>query len=49
MVESLNVSTIHPGLQGSGVLTIEGQKMSKSKGNFLTLRDAINRFSADVV
>jgi leucyl-tRNA synthetase len=33
----------------NGVLTIEGQKMSKSKGNFLTLRDAINRFSADVV
>lgn len=33
----------------NGVLTIEGQKMSKSKGNFLTLKDAINRFGADVV
>ncbi|MEM2152956.1 MAG: leucine--tRNA ligase [Candidatus Bathyarchaeia archaeon] len=33
----------------NGVLTIEGQKMSKSKGNFLTLRDVVDRFSADVV
>lgn len=33
----------------NGVLTIEGQKMSKSKGNFLTLRDVIERFGADVV
>ncbi|MEM2151094.1 MAG: leucine--tRNA ligase [Candidatus Bathyarchaeia archaeon] len=33
----------------NGVLTIEGQKMSKSKGNFLTLRDAVDRFGADVV
>ncbi|MEM2820261.1 MAG: leucine--tRNA ligase [Candidatus Bathyarchaeia archaeon] len=33
----------------NGVLTIEGQKMSKSKGNFLTLRDAVNKFGADVV
>lgn len=33
----------------NGVLTIEGKKMSKSKGNFLTLRDAVNRFGADVV
>ncbi|MCX8171225.1 MAG: leucine--tRNA ligase, partial [Candidatus Bathyarchaeota archaeon] len=32
----------------NGVLTIEGQKMSKSKGNFLTLRDAVDRFGADV-
>ncbi|MEM3194101.1 MAG: leucine--tRNA ligase, partial [Candidatus Bathyarchaeia archaeon] len=33
----------------NGVLTIEGQKMSKSKGNFLTLRDVVDRFGADVV
>ncbi len=37
------------GIGVNGVLTIEGQKMSKSKGNFLTLKDAVNRFGADVV
>ncbi|MBS7649000.1 leucine--tRNA ligase [Candidatus Bathyarchaeota archaeon] len=37
------------GIGVNGVLTIEGQKMSKSKGNFLTLRDVVDRFSADVV
>ncbi|MEM2110878.1 MAG: leucine--tRNA ligase, partial [Candidatus Bathyarchaeia archaeon] len=36
------------GISVNGMLTIEGQKMSKSKGNFLTLRDAVNRFGADV-
>jgi len=33
----------------NGMLTIEGQKMSKSKGNFLTLKDVVDRFGADVV
>ncbi|MEM2342194.1 MAG: leucine--tRNA ligase [Candidatus Bathyarchaeia archaeon] len=33
----------------NGVLTIEGQKMSKSKGNFLTLRSVVDKFGADVV
>jgi len=32
----------------NGMLMIEGQKMSKSKGNFLTLKEAINRYGADV-
>jgi len=32
----------------NGMLTIEGQKMSKSKGNFVTLRTAVSRFGADV-
>ena len=30
------------------MLAIEGKKMSKSRGHFLTLRDAIDRFGADV-
>jgi leucyl-tRNA synthetase len=29
------------------MLSIEGKKMSKSKGNFITLKDALNRFGAD--
>jgi leucyl-tRNA synthetase len=36
------------GVGVNGMLTIEGQKMSKSRGNFLTLRNAVNRFGADV-
>jgi len=32
----------------NGMLRIEGEKMSKSRGNFLTLRDAVDRFGADV-
>ena len=32
----------------NGMLSIEGKKMSKSKGNFLTLSNAVNRFGADV-
>lgn len=36
------------GVGVNGMLAIEGQKMSKSKGNFLTLRNAVERFGADV-
>ncbi len=36
------------GIGVNGVLTIEGDKMSKSKGNFITLKNAIDRFGADV-
>ncbi|MEM1550307.1 MAG: leucine--tRNA ligase [Candidatus Bathyarchaeia archaeon] len=32
----------------NGMLMIEGQKMSKSRGNFLALKEAINRYGADV-
>jgi leucyl-tRNA synthetase len=31
----------------NGMLSIEGKKMSKSKGNFVTLKDALNQFGAD--
>jgi leucyl-tRNA synthetase len=31
----------------NGMLSIEGKKMSKSKGNFITLKDALNEFGAD--
>ncbi len=36
------------GVGVNGMLSIEGQKMSKSKGNFLTLRNSLDRFGADV-
>ncbi|MEM2888592.1 MAG: leucine--tRNA ligase [Candidatus Bathyarchaeia archaeon] len=36
------------GIGVNGMLSIEGQKMSKSKGNFLTLRNSLDRFGADV-
>ncbi|MFQ6094875.1 MAG: leucine--tRNA ligase [Candidatus Bathyarchaeia archaeon] len=32
----------------NGILTIEGNKMSKSRGNFVTLKTAVNRHGADV-
>ncbi|MCJ7614430.1 leucine--tRNA ligase, partial [Candidatus Bathyarchaeota archaeon] len=35
------------GIGVNGMLSIEGMKMSKSKGNFVTLRDALNEFGAD--
>ncbi len=35
------------GIGVNGVLSIEGNKMSKSKGNFVTLRNAINQYGAD--
>ncbi|UCE15613.1 MAG: leucine--tRNA ligase [Candidatus Bathyarchaeota archaeon] len=31
----------------NGVLSIEGKKMSKSKGNFVTLRSALDQYGAD--
>ncbi len=36
------------GIGVNGMLSIEGQKMSKSKGNFLTLRNTLDRYGADV-
>ncbi len=36
------------GIGVNGMLSIEGEKMSKSKGNFITLKEAVNRFGADV-
>ncbi len=35
------------GVGVNGMLSIEGKKMSKSKGNFITLKDALNTFGAD--
>jgi leucyl-tRNA synthetase len=35
------------GVSVNGMLSIEGKKMSKSKGNFITLKDALNTFGAD--
>ena len=35
------------GIGVNGMLSIEGKKMSKSKGNFKTLKDALNHFGAD--
>ncbi len=32
-----------------GLLTIDGRKMSKSLGNFVTLREAINNYSSEVL
>jgi len=37
------------GIGVNGYVSIQKQKMSKSKGNFKTLRDVIKAFSADVV
>ena len=31
----------------NGHLMLNGEKMSKSKGNFLTLRQAVDKFGAD--
>ena len=33
----------------SGLLTMESQKMSKSTGNFLTIRDALNKYDYEVI
>ncbi|UCC58034.1 MAG: leucine--tRNA ligase [Candidatus Bathyarchaeum sp.] len=35
------------GVGVNGMLSIEGKKMSKSKGNFVTLKNALNEFGAD--
>ncbi len=32
----------------NGMISIEGKKMSKSKGNFITMKDAISKYGADV-
>ena len=32
----------------NGMISIEGKKMSKSKGNFITIKDAIAKYGADV-
>lgn len=34
-------------IRANGHLLLNGEKMSKSSGNFLTLRDAIDKFGAD--
>lgn len=34
-------------ISANGMLMVEGKKMSKSKGNFVTLKKAIERFGAD--
>ncbi len=36
------------GISVNGMLRIEGEKMSKSKGNFITLKSAVERYGADV-
>ncbi len=36
------------GIGVNGWVTIDGQKMSKSRGNFITIREAINKYSADI-
>lgn len=33
----------------SGLLTIEGEKMSKSLGNFITIRDALKEYSGELI
>uniref|UniRef100_A0A0V0G4H9 leucine--tRNA ligase n=1 Tax=Triatoma dimidiata TaxID=72491 RepID=A0A0V0G4H9_TRIDM len=35
------------GIRANGHLLLNSEKMSKSEGNFLTLEDAVNKFSAD--
>ncbi|MHC1600725.1 MAG: leucine--tRNA ligase [Candidatus Nezhaarchaeales archaeon] len=37
------------GVTVNGIVMVEGEKMSKSKGNFVTLRDAIADYGADAV
>ncbi len=33
----------------NGLLTINGEKMSKSAGNFVTIKDILNRYSSDIL
>jgi leucyl-tRNA synthetase len=35
------------GIRVNGHLMLNGEKMSKSTGNFLTLRDAVEKYGAD--
>ena len=37
------------GVTVNGIIMVEGEKMSKSKGNFVTLRDVIESYGADAV
>lgn len=37
------------GMRSNGHLLVDGEKMAKSKGNFITLNDAITEFSADAM
>lgn len=37
------------GIRANGHVLVDGEKMSKSKGNFLTLEDAITLYSADAM
>ncbi|MEM1657582.1 MAG: leucine--tRNA ligase [Candidatus Jordarchaeales archaeon] len=32
----------------NGMIRVEGEKMSKSKGNFITIREVLNKYGADV-
>ncbi|MHA1631964.1 MAG: leucine--tRNA ligase [Candidatus Freyarchaeota archaeon] len=32
----------------NGMIQVEGEKMAKSKGNFITMREALNKYGADV-
>jgi len=36
-------------ITANGYVNVEGEKMSKSKGNFVTLRDALEKYGADAV
>lgn len=48
-----NHQTIFPenkrprGIKGNGFLLLDGEKMSKSTGNFMTLKEALEQYSAD--
>jgi leucyl-tRNA synthetase len=37
------------GMRSNGHLLVDGEKMAKSKGNFITLNDAIAEYSADAM
>jgi leucyl-tRNA synthetase len=37
------------GIAVNGIMMVEGEKMSKSKGNFVTLKDVIEKYGADAV
>ena len=41
-------SKLPRGYRTNGYVTLNGRKMSKSEGNFMTLRDAIDKYGADV-
>ncbi len=35
-------------ISANGMLKVEGEKMSKSKGNFITLKEGVEKYSADI-